>query len=470
MNKKLLAHGNVQDYLEAIPDTLHSIIKGRALNFNVTSMKYSDCGNYLAVGLHNGEVRIYDVDSREWVRIIIGGHDIIETQIRLVADIIWLKSLDNESNVQNYRIVTASNYQPNIFIWDCEEKKMIKSFNFKNMTDFGIRYLDSHPSNPFMFIVTPLYTEPYLIVDYRTNEIIKIDIKDSEDETLYKKQPYTIARFNETGDSIFVANGKKKKIHKFNLIKKDYVSSPQETPVEFTFEKNINNLSRSYDLCHSDDIELSQNASILDIKFSLKGNFFAVNTEHSIIIYRKIDGFYVFGHEISDPVEKSLLSHPRFIHNYLLDDVDEVLVYVSNGTDLCYENLATSKLIKTVHRPQILDTAVNPTKSLLATSSKNLDVLFYTAYIEQNWSCLEPNFSEIRTNVQYIEREDELDLLPNGLPPSSQKDQNPKFKPCHLSEEIDIFGGDFIKKIPKPLSVYNHLSDLNPTSFPHQKK
>lgn len=473
MNKKLLTStGNVQDYLEAIPDTLHSIIRGQYLdNITVTAMKYSPCGNYLALGMHNGEIRIYDVDSREWVRVLIGGHDAKETQVRLVADVAWMADSSNE-NTKNYIMASASNYQSDVFVWDIETKKQITKLNFEKVTT-GIRFIDAHPINPYMFIVVPLDATPYLVVDYRTGEYIPLTLPSQYSSDGKGKQAYTIARFDPSGENIYIANGKKNIIIICKIVKikdsEDVVNpiSVIDIKTNETTEQNSDRMQdetpHSYKIeFQKNTIPLQSNAPVIDIQFSSQGNHLAVNTEFAICLYYKQSTKpYELEHEITNLVDKYRLSHPRFVHNYLLENVpDELFIYISNGSDICFVKLTTYETVKSIHRPQILEVANSPTRSLLAISSRLLDVQFYTSYFEQNWSCLEPNFSEIRTNVQYVEREDEFDLNTNTPTPTRVK-----YEPLPLKQgDIDIFSSNEpIKLPPKPLSIDDNV--LQPPKY-----
>lgn len=171
--------------------------------------------------------------------------------------------------------------------------------------------------------------------------------------------------------------------------------------------------------------------SIKSLVFSKDQRQMLVNCTDKIIRLYNLSDFSLV-HEMTDVVNK--LQWKRCIFS---SDGE----YIIGGSAQKHEhkiyiwNRQYGQLFKFLEGPKegILDLIWHPTRPILVSISSAGVAYIWNAHYTENWSTLAPGFTELEENVEYIEREDEFDLI--------NEEEMIKSKPV---EEEDIGDVDII--------------------------
>ncbi|MCI26785.1 retinoblastoma-binding protein 5-like, partial [Trifolium medium] len=89
-------------------------------------------------------------------------------------------------------------------------------------------------------------------------------------------------------------------------------------------------------------------------------------------------------------------------------------------------------LVKILEGPKeaLIDLAWHPVRPIVVSVSLNGIVYIWAKDYTENWSAFAPDFKELEENEEYVEREDEFDLVPES--------EKVKGSDVNEDEEIDI--------------------------------
>lgn len=345
MNLSLL---NPRDLIQAFPEKKLETIQLN--NTTATYCKYNNQGNLLCVGCFNGEVLIYDNETKEVIRKI-------EDSYNLISCIAWKKN----------NTIIVSSYDYKITIWDFVELKIEKVYSFKSV----ILHFELHSKLPLL-VAFP-YTEKPCIINLETHKITPLDIIEKKPPQKNKEE-HIIGALN--GDLLYVGNSLGL-ITIIDIIKKEIVRS-------FYLSGSSHN---------KDGVKF--------IKFCPIGRIYIISTGDKIKLFDASDDSFIS--EFKNVVSLTKFDYITFSHqsDYIIaTSGDEIYVFDIDSSNI-KKNLKNSGKIVSIE--------YHPTRPILLTGTNAGKIFLYSKNYEDHYSSFAPDFIEIEENELYIEREDEYD-------------------------------------------------------------
>ena len=119
-------------------------------------------------------------------------------------------------------------------------------------------------------------------------------------------------------------------------------------------------------------------------------------------------------HKFQDLVNRLRWNHATFSHSSSSASCDYITASTYMKKDIYIWELRSNSLLRILENkeePAIIEW--HPSKPLLATTSiETGSIQIWGIEPQQKWSALAPEFAEVDENVEYVEREDEFDELP----------------------------------------------------------
>ncbi|CCH40773.1 Vegetative incompatibility protein [Wickerhamomyces ciferrii] len=338
--------------LKEFPETLtHTLNFGHSVY-----IKYNNSGDYLASGLSSGTILIIDNDTKNVIRKLQG-------HIRAIQSLKW-------SSCGRYLLSSSRDWK--CLLWDLKFNKIIKKFNFN-----GPIWNAEFSSKNISDIVVALYDNTPKIID-ETHGIRDLD----DDKSL-------VTTFHPDGEHIFIGTNK-------GIIK---IISRETLEVLFT--------------------QKISNSSIKNIVISSNGRKMAINSSDRIIRQITLPEFSTDSslweletdHKYQDVVNRLQWNSILFNSN------SEYLIASAFGSAHVIYMWETSmgSLVKILEGPkeELVDIEWNFRKCIIgATGIDSGTIYLWTLVIPQKWSALAPDFVEIEENIDYEEKEDEFDIVP----------------------------------------------------------
>jgi COMPASS component SWD1 len=190
-------------------------------------------------------------------------------------------------------------------------------------------------------------------------------------------------------------------------------------------------------------------STIKNIHISRKGKDLLVNSSDRQIRVFAIqeNGEIEQQHKFQDPVNQIQWVQCCFSPNseYVIGaaDTKPYKIYIWDRED--------GNLIKILEGSQksLVDLTWHPYRRVIITVPKNGQIAIWVTTYQENWSAFAPDFQELEENVEYIEKENEFDIINENL----LEEENKKKKIEEENEEIDVVN---IQRI-----IYNSDSDSN---------
>lgn len=396
---------------------------------NAKCICFNRRGTLLAAGCQDGACVIWDFDTRGIAKELRDTSSSV-----LVTNVSW-------SKCGRYLLVAASDRT--LALWDVAKGVKINTLTLQQSALF----VRLHPSNPSLCLAGPMSNPPVLV-----------DLNSGTSHTLARSAPKTldtgqlaqsksingntqfspsVACFNKRGDLIFVGNSKG------DVLITDTVSKQVRALVQIPGGALVRyfSVSRSgqYLLIISNDRIIRLYEILLPVNGASQAllAMAAGQSEDDLSLEdlkRLGSQCFQYSKEFQDRVNRVHWRAACFSGDG---------EYVAGASAVKGEhkihiwNSKTGQLARILEGPKegITDLAWHPSRPIVASVSMTAGVIYIWAkdYTE-NWSAFAPDFKELEENEEYVEKEDEFDLMP----------EIEKAKPSRTDEdeEVDIMTAD----------------------------
>ncbi|KAG4390922.1 hypothetical protein GLYMA_05G087400v4 [Glycine max] len=382
-------------------------------------------GTLLAVGCNDGSCVIWDFETRGIAKIL--RDDECSSPI---TSICWSK--------YGHRILVSA-ADKSLILWDVMSGKKITRIVLQQ-TPLQARL---HPgsSTPSLCLACPLSCAP-MIVDLNTGDTTLLIVSVSEtcngptppprnkcSDGITSFTP-TAACFNKYGTLVYVGNSKGE------ILVIDYKNGDVRAVVPISGGSVVKNIvfSRNgqYLLTNSNDRIIRIYENLLPLKDEvralddLSGNHNDLNNiENLKAVGSKCLTLF---REFQDSITKVHWKAPCFSG----DGEWVVGGSASKGEHKIYIWDRAGHLVKILEGPKeaLIDLAWHPVHPIVVSVSLNGLVYIWAKDYTENWSAFAPDFKELEENEEYVEREDEFDLIPE-----TEKVKGPD---VDEDEEVDI--------------------------------
>lgn len=367
--------------LKEFPETLtHTLSFGHSVH-----IRYNDTGDYLASGLSSGTILIIDNDTKSVIRKL-KGHN------RAIQSLYWSKC---------GRYLLSSSRDWKCLLWDLRFNKIMKKFNFNG----PIWNAELNPKNS-MQIVASLYDDTPKFINGD-------DVQDLDDSKTL------VTTFHPNGEYIFTGTSK------------GIIKIISRSTLKVLFEEKLSN------------------SSIKNIIVSANGRKLAVNSSDRIIRQITLPDFSAdpnlweleTDHKYQDVVNRLQWNSILFSSN------SEYLIASAFGSAHVIYMWETTmgSLVKILEGPkeELVDIEWNFRKCIIgATGIDSGTVYLWTLVIPQKWSALAPDFVEIEENIDYEEKEDEFDIVPEDEINQKQLNEEDEYIDIISKDKTDARGYD----------------------------
>ncbi|KAH7443791.1 hypothetical protein KP509_02G050900 [Ceratopteris richardii] len=396
---------------------------------NAKCVSFNRRGTLLAVGCADGTCVIWDFDTRG-----------VAKEFR---DPSSSASVTNVSWSKNGRYLLVAATDRSLALWDVASSTKVHAMTLQQ-TAFLVRV---HPANPSLCLACPMSNAP-ILVDFDSNTSHALTVfahKAIENGNVARSKASngtpqffpSVACFNKRGDLIFVGNSK------------------GEVLITGTMSREVQAI-----------VVIPGGAVVRHLSLSRSGQYLLIISNDRIIrlyeVLLPIDGASQAVSAMSDGQSHDSMSAEDLkqrgskCFQYFKEFQDRVNraqwraacfsgdgEYVAGASAVKGEhkihiwNSKTGQLARILEGPKegLTDLAWHLSRPIVASVSMTAGVVYIWAkdYTE-NWSAFAPDFEELEENEEYVEREDEFDLMP----------ETEKEKPSRVDEdeEVDIMTAD----------------------------
>eukprot|EP00164_Ancoracysta_twista_P007584 GFYU01010793.1.p1 GENE.GFYU01010793.1~~GFYU01010793.1.p1 ORF type:complete len:468 (+),score=119.96 GFYU01010793.1:153-1556(+) len=380
MNLSLMDPFAQNDFPEVIEDILEE-------GFS-TTCSFNRFGTLLAVGCNDGRCIVWDFDTRGVARIL-------NSHVRPVTGVSW---------TSNSRWLLTSSVDTTVVQWDVSSANVVKRMEFNS----PVVSSQIHPKNENLCLVCPLMEVPTL-VDLQTNKRYPLEVEVEEASATTGRQKGRdgsgVAVFSRHGDKIYLGSNK---------------------GVITIFQTDTRKVLSSHKVC-------PQASAIRSISWSKNGEQMLVNAADRILrVFDKGD--------FSKPVEFREVVNGLAWKKCCFSSGDAEYVIGGSAANAEHNiyiwNRKFGALRKILEGPKegIMDLVWHPRKPMIVSCSTSGLVFIWSKNYTENWSAFAPDFKELEENEEYIEREDEFDVVP-------EKDKKTD-DGAEEEVEVDILGVD----------------------------
>ncbi|KAI9482771.1 MAG: retinoblastoma-binding protein-like protein 5 [Benjaminiella poitrasii] len=349
-----------QEYPQIIEETLED---GYVLN-----CKFNRRGTLLAAGCLDGRCVIWDFDTKGVSRNLIG----------------HVKSVSNVSWSRNGRYLLSASKDWTCIYWDLVAGMKKAKIRF----DTSIIMAHMHPKNNTRFVAALFQVSP-VIVDIVGDDIVNMTTlpteQEDKDESIKPTSLLVTAiSWNKTGNRIYTGTTK----GYLNII---------------DVEKNK--------IIYTTRIA---NTTIKEIQFSRNGRDMVINANDRVIRYFYVDeetGIPELRNKFQDLVNRIQWSKSCF-------SSDGEFVIGGSGHkaehNIYIWDKSMGNLVKILEGPKepLDDISWHPVRPIIASVSSFGNIYIWNTKHEANWSAFAPDFIELEENLEYEEKEDEFDVVP----------------------------------------------------------
>jgi len=353
------------DYPDRIEEELqHGNLQAKCVAFNRR-------GTLLATGCQDAITVLWDFDTRGVVKTL-QQKDPNEPPSSVVA-IGW--SLDGR------RLITSED-KGKVRIWDVESGTAIYTQKFES-TCLTVQI---SPSNNDVFIACPNQHVP-VIVNITNSEVKEFPgahvpetaMGASRSKVAGEALRNYVACFERSGEQVYIGNG-----------------------------KGVVSVWNVATMAQVDSISLPSTTAVRNFQFTRDGSSFLVSETGKIRVYDSQEG--TLHREFLDQVNRTQWRKCLFSAegNYVLGATAE-----KGEHSIHIWNRDNGQLILRLEGPKesIWDLAWHPTRAIIASVAQSGKVVIWAKQYAENYSAFAPNFKELEENEEYIEREDEFDLI-----------------------------------------------------------
>ncbi|KAF9084337.1 hypothetical protein BGX23_010597 [Mortierella sp. AD031] len=360
-----------QDFPEVIEDTLED---GPAVK-----VRFNRRGTLLAAGCSDGTIVIWDFDTRGVSRSLLG-------HVKPITSLSWSR---------NGRHLLSSSKDWSCIVWDLLTGSKKHTIRF----DTVVLNAQFHPKNNSVFIAA-LHQEKPVMIDF-SNGIQRLPIlKDANTESDEKGKSTTNSTeapttSNTLTSSIMVVTFDKHGKKIYTGSSKGYIGIIDTETRTLLYEIR------------------PTSSSIKNIQFSRRGKEIVVNAnDRSIRLFAtREDGPPEQLHKFQDLVDRI-----QWNQCCLSSDSDYVIggsAHQAAHNIFIWDRIG-GHLVKILEGPKepLEDLTWHPIRPIVASVSSYGTIHIWATNYQENWSAFAPDFKELEENIDYEEREDEFDIVP----------------------------------------------------------
>ncbi|CAG8531046.1 999_t:CDS:2 [Ambispora leptoticha] len=359
-----------QDYPENIE---HTTVDLYAQNTNATCISFNRRGTLLAAGCQDGQVFVWDFDTKGVARILKG-------HVSKVTSVSWSR---------NGRYLLTSGEDFKCIHWDLISGTIARTIPF----DTGVAMAQMHPKKNDVFVAALKVEAPVLVdISGEDAQILELPADSESSGDLYNNgnekdsKPIStlVCRFDIKGERIFTGSSKGA-IHIIDANTRKLLY--------------MERISGSY--------------AIKNLVLSRDGRDFIINaSDRSIRVYSLDDEDHVFilRHTFTDVINKVQWNQCCFNRDgeYVIGGSAHKM-----GHNIYIWDKERGNLVKMLEGPkeQLNDLAWHPVHPIIASAAAYGSIYIWATEHQENWSAFAPHFKELDENVEYEEREDEFDIV-----------------------------------------------------------
>ncbi|PWA90460.1 zinc finger, BED-type, Zinc finger, C2H2, WD40/YVTN repeat-like-containing domain protein [Artemisia annua] len=394
--------GDFPEVIEACLD--HGIMKCIAFNRR---------GTLLAAGCSDGNCVIWDFQTRGIAKELKD-----KDCVAAVTSVCWSKS-------GHHILVSAADNS--LTLWNVAKGEKAFQTTLQQTSLQAHLHPNNGSSPPSLCLVSPFSSAPF-ILDFRTNitTVLPTSFPDSGTHHSNGNAHYTPtpACFNKSGDLVYLGNSAGEILiidHQHNRVCGIFTISGGAVIKNIVFSRN-----GKYLLTNSSDRTIRIYENLLPVKDSLK------TLDNDVSEIKKLKGvglkrLSIF-REFQDSVTKVHWKAPCFSGN------SEWVVggSASNGEHKIYIWDRVGNLANMLEGPTeaLVDLAWHPVRPILVSVSLTGLAYIWVKDDTEEWSAFAPDFRELDENEEYVEQEDEFDLMPG-----TEKEEL-LYLPAHPSPDV----------------------------------
>ncbi|CAH7673173.1 WD40-repeat-containing domain protein [Phakopsora pachyrhizi] len=377
-------------FAQDFPDTVETSLDSLAIitKFNPSGL-FS--GQYLAIGRLDGCVAIIDFETKRTLKFLMG-------HVKPITSLDWSR---------NSRFLLSAARDWNVIVWDLKSGERRYTIRF----DAPVTSAQFHPLTSKAMVVTLQSQQEAIFVDLssqggrweldpRPVDNVKTSLVENqlaeEGSTTQTKENHsknnprrkrlvaTVARFNPTGDLVYVGTSQGS-INIFETRTKSLVGAEQ----------------------------VSNNNSIKAMEFDSRGTSLVLNSNDRVIRVYTLEFLsnqllpkMKLDHKFQDTIVRTPWQGCKFSSEYVVAGAghkDSHQIFIWDRT--------SGILTKILEGPKDPLEAFDwhPTRPILASVSNVGLIHIWVTGVTENWSAYAPGFEELDENVEYREREDEFD-------------------------------------------------------------
>lgn len=370
-----------------------------------TCIRFNKKGDYLASGLLDGTIVIFDFDTYGVVQTLKG-------HVRPIQSLSW--SADG-------RYLLSASRDWKCIIWDLQIGKPLHVVNLGapvwgaefqpgSHLIFGASLYESQPKYiDFTLVNGSTVTKPDIQIIPEKMEVA--DVTENEPVKKPQKQLTLVVIFSRDGKHMFCGTSR----GFLNVVCTESLKVVYSTRIT---SSNIKNL-----------------------KLSLSGRSMVVNSSDRVIRLIRVPDLNSLEEEWDFEVEhkfQDVVNRLQWNSVTISPSGDYVLATTyESAHDIYMWETSMGSLVKIYEGPkeELVDVEFHP--MLPAITSTGLDtgaIYFWSSIVPQKWSALAPDFVELEENIEYEEKEDEFDLKDARLENQRLHDEG--------EESVDILGYD----------------------------
>ncbi|KAK4054485.1 chromatin binding protein [Microbotryomycetes sp. JL201] len=376
-------------------------------------------GHLLAVGRQNGVVTVLDFETKGCLKVLEG-------HVRPISAICWSR---------NSRYLLSASKDWNVIIWDLSREAVKSAQGERRHTirfDGPVISAHFHPRNSKIFVVVVQGHSEAILVDLR-KEVggrwhLVPNVVDADEEDSTGPEAATVARFNHTGDLIYVGTSAGN-IEIFDVQTKSSMWREQTGTISAVQHMEFDKTGRTL-ITNSNDrflrvFPLTVDPPEIDSEFEATEKVEPPPPRPPRVPYFAIE------HKFQDLIGRTNFNGCGFSR-----DGDYIIAGAGHkATHNVYMwDRDTGGLVKILEGPKdpLEDLEWHPTKSLLVSVSSMGFIHIWTTVVSENWSAYAPGFVELDENLEYEEREDEFDIEDERIKKKRKEDEQEK--------PVDIIG------------------------------
>ncbi|KYR02647.1 hypothetical protein DLAC_11431 [Tieghemostelium lacteum] len=382
--------------MQDIPDTVEDYLMD-SINSKANCCAFNRRGSFLAVGSQQGQISIWDFDTKSIGRLLI-------SHKQCVNYVCWTRNGKNLLSVSN---------DGSLVLWDLADSKVEKKLEM----ELALLFVQVHPRDSRYALICSSGIGVPLLVNLESENLTYEPIFDpSSYKGDLNLQGVMTASFNRKGTKIYIGDSH----GMVNVV--DWKSR--------AYEKSFKGSS----------------ASVKGFQFSRNGKMVLVNSNDKVLrLYslpqqqEGVIGEYSLLRDFSDNVNRVQWKSFGFSYNneYVYGgmshkSIQSILVWNTSGG-----------IVKGLEGPKegLLDVTWHPYRPIIVSLSYSGIIYIWSCYYTENWSSFAPDFQELEENEEYIEREDEFDHKSDDDDEKDKK-QNGQSNSKDNEEDVDILSID----------------------------